>query len=40
MPRRVDDVEADALVVDRRLLGEDGDALLALEVTRVEDPVD
>ena len=38
--RRVDDVEADAVVVDRRLLGEDRDALLALEVHRVEHPVD
>ena len=37
---RVDDVEADAVDVDRRLLGEDRDALLALEVARVHDPVD
>ena len=37
---RVDDVEADVAVVDRRLLGEDRDALLALEVARIEDPVD
>ena len=40
MAGRVDDVEPDAAVVDRRLLGEDGDALLALEVARVEDAVD
>ena len=37
---RVDDVEADVAVVDRRLLGEDRDALLALEVPRVHDAVD
>ena len=37
---RVDDVEADAGVVDGRLLGEDGDPLLALEITGVENPVD
>ena len=37
---RVDDVEADAVVVDRRLLGEDGDPLLALEVAGVEHAVD
>ena len=37
---RVDDVEPDAGVVDGRLLGEDRDPLLALEVARVEDPVD
>ena len=33
---RVDDVEPDPGVVDRRLLGEDRDALLALEVARIE----
>ena len=38
--RGVDDVEADAGVVDRRLLGEDRDPLLALQVHRVHDPVD
>ena len=38
--RRVDDVQADVGVVDRRLLGQDRDALLALEVARVHDPVD
>ena len=37
---RVDDVEADVGVVDRRLLGEDRDALLALEVARIHDPID
>ena len=30
---RVDDVESDVVVVDRRLLGENRDPLLALEVT-------
>ncbi len=40
MPGRVDDVQADVAVVDRRLLGEDRDALLALQVARVHDPVD
>ena len=39
VPGRVDDVEADVGVVDRGLLGEDRDALLALEVARVHDPV-
>ena len=41
--RGVDDVEDDsvvaAAVLDRRVLGEDGDALLALEVHRVHDPL-
>ena len=37
---RVDDVEPDPGVVDGRLLGQDRDALLALEVARVHDPVD
>ena len=37
---RVHDVEADVGVVDGRLLGQDRDALLALEVARVHDPVD
>ena len=37
---RVDDVEPDAGVVDGRLLGQDRDALLALEVARIHDPVD
>jgi hypothetical protein len=36
---RVHDVDPDARVVDRRLLGQDRDALLSLEVTRVHDPV-
>ena len=40
MAGRVDDVQADAAVVDRRLLGEDRDPLLALEVARVQDAVD
>ena len=40
VPGRVDDVEADAVDVDRRLLGEDRDPLLALEVARVHHPVD
>jgi hypothetical protein len=33
--RRVDDVELDVAVAHRRVLGEDRDALLALEVHRV-----
>ena len=37
--RRVDDVDLHTLVGHGRVLGQDGDALLALEVTRVEDPV-
>ena len=37
---RVDDVEPDPGVVDGRLLGQDRDALLALEVARIHDPVD
>ena len=40
MARGVDDVEPDAGVVDGRLLGEDRDALLALEIARIHDPVD
>ena len=36
-PGRVDDVELDAAVADRGVLGEDRDALLALEVHRVHD---
>ena len=40
VPGRVDDVQPDAVVVDRRLLGEDRDPFLALEVHRVEDAVD
>ena len=36
---RVDDVQPDVGVVDRRLLGEDRDALLALQVARVHDPI-
>jgi hypothetical protein len=35
--RRVDDVELDVAVADRRVLGEDRDALLALEIHRVHD---
>ncbi len=37
--RGVDDVEADPVVVDRGLLGEDRDALLALEIARIHHPV-
>ena len=40
MAGRVDDVQADAGIVDRRLLGQDRDPLLPLEVARVEDPLD
>ena len=36
---RVDDVEDHVAVADRRVLGEDRDALLALEVVRVHDPL-
>jgi len=36
--RGIDDVDLDVAVVDRRVLGEDRDALLALEVGRVHDP--
>ncbi len=36
---RVHDVDADAAVVDGRVLGHDGDALLALEVDRVHHPL-
>ncbi len=39
VPGRVDDVELDVLVAQRGVLGEDRDALLALEVHRVEDAV-
>ena len=40
MPGRVHDVQPEAAVIDGGLLGEDRDALLALEVARVHDPVD
>jgi hypothetical protein len=36
----VNDVQADPVVLDRGLLGEDGDALLALQIIGVHDPVD
>ena len=37
---RVDDVQADAVVVDGGLLGQDRDPLLPLQVARIHDPVD
>ncbi len=37
---RVHDVDLHALVVDGRVLGHDGDALLPLQVDRVHDPLD
>ena len=37
MAGRVDDVDLRVAVPDRRVLGEDGDALLALEIVRVHD---
>ncbi len=40
MARRVDDVDLHPLPSDGRVLGEDGDALLALQVVRVHDSVD
>ena len=40
VPRRIHDIQPDAVVVDRRLLGQDRDALLTFEIHRVEDPVD
>jgi hypothetical protein len=36
----VDDVDGDALVRDRRVLGEDGDAALALEIVRIHEAID
>ncbi len=39
MAGRIDDVEADVAVVDGRLLGEDRDPLLALEIARIHDAV-
>ncbi len=38
--RRVDDVDRHPLPRDRRVLGEDRDALLTLEIAGVHDPVD
>src|SRR4029450_6040352 len=38
--RGVDHVDADPAERDRRLLGQDGDALLPLQVHRVQHPVD
>ena len=40
MSRRVDDVQPDAVVVDRRLLGQDRDPLLTLQVAGVEHAID
>ena len=37
--RRVDDVDLRLAVPDRRVLGEDRDALLALQIVRVHDPL-
>jgi len=37
--RRVDDVDGEVVPLDGRVLGEDGDALFALEVAGVHDPV-
>src|SRR5690606_36131726 len=37
VPGCIDDVDAGALVLDRAVLGEDGDAALALEVAAVHD---
>ena len=37
--RGVDDVDLDPVVEDGRVLGQDGDALLPLEVARVHDPL-
>jgi len=39
MTGRVDDVQRDVAVPHRRVLGEDRDALLALQVVRVHDPL-
>ena len=39
VPGRVDDVDAVLAPADRRVLGEDGDAALALEVVRVHDAI-
>ena len=39
MAGRVDDVQANPVVVDRSLLGENGDPLLALQVVGVHDPL-
>src|SRR2546428_11113881 len=37
MAGRVDDVDLDAVIANRRVLGEDGDALLSLEHVRIHD---
>ena len=39
MARGIDDVDLDALVMYRSILGQDGDAALALDVARVHDAV-
>jgi hypothetical protein len=39
VPGRVDDVELDAAVLDRGVLGEDRDPLLLLQVHRVHHPL-
>ena len=39
VPGRVDDVDGQIAVADGGVLGQDGDALLPLEIHRVEDPI-
>src|SRR5205807_7578974 len=39
VPWRIDDVQLDPAVVNSRVLGEDRDPLLSLEIHRVEHPV-
>ena len=39
MTRGVDDVDGDVAIFNGRVLGQDGDALLALQVHRVHDAV-
>ena len=37
MPRGIDDVDVDTVVIDRRILGENGDAALFFDIARVHD---
>ena len=39
MTRRIDDVDVSALIIDRRVLGENGDAALPLQIIAVHDPL-
>ena len=39
MTRRIDDIDMYAFVIDRAVLGKDGDTALALDIVRIHHPV-